>query len=83
MIRSTTARRLMYEWHSGQSSPLYAAASSGLVASFVALADEIMRIDDPKDRSALLCWVQNRQTRAVVVNVHGQRPYYLLPWARS
>lgn len=29
MIQSKTARKMMYDWHGGQSCPLYAAASSG------------------------------------------------------
>ena len=34
-------RRTFYEWHSGQSSPLYAAASSGLVNDVAALQREL------------------------------------------
>lgn len=37
MIQSKTARKMMYSWHGGQSCPLYAAASSGLVADWDAL----------------------------------------------
>lgn len=78
-IQNRTARRLMYEWHSGGGSPFYAAASSGLVASFVALADECARIDDAKDRQALMIWIQRRQPKAPRVVVHG-REYAVLPW---
>lgn len=35
-------RRTFYAWHSGQNSPLYAAASSGLVADIPALQREIL-----------------------------------------
>lgn len=41
MISADRARQLAYEWHSGQDSPLYAFASSGLVKDPVALAQEI------------------------------------------
>lgn len=37
MIQSKTARKMMYSWHGGQSCPLYATASSGLVADWDAL----------------------------------------------
>ena len=79
MIQNQTARRLMYEWHGGQSSAMYAAASSGLVASFVALADEISTIDNPKERNDLMCWVMRRQTMAPRVCV-ANRFYSVLPW---
>lgn len=41
MIRPATARQLGYQWHGGQSSPLYAFASSGIVANRGRLLDEI------------------------------------------
>ena len=78
MIQNKTARRLMYEWHGGQSSALYAAASSGLVESFVLLADEIMAINSD-DRGRLLSWVQNKQITAPRVYIID-RSYAALPW---
>ena len=42
MIRPETARQLGYQWHGGQSSPLYAFASSGLVRNAGKLKAEIM-----------------------------------------
>lgn len=78
MIQNKTARRLMYEWHGGQSSALYAAASSGLVESFVLLADEIMAINSD-DRGRLLSWVQNKQITAPRVYIID-RNYAALPW---
>ena len=81
MIQNKTARELLYAWHGGQSSPFYAAASSGLVASFVALADECMRIDEP-DRGRLMSWLQHTQTKAPRVTVGG-REYQCLPWAKE
>lgn len=77
-IQNKTARALLYAWHSGQSSPFYAAASSGLVASFAALADECSRIDEP-DRAKLMAWIQKRQSRYKEV-VIGGRAYAVLPW---
>lgn len=41
MIRPETARQLGYAWHGGQSSPLYAFASSGIVADTERLQREI------------------------------------------
>jgi hypothetical protein len=41
MIRPETARQLGYQWHGGQSSPLYAFASSGIVADPAKLRAEI------------------------------------------
>ena|SRR5437868_8822595 len=79
-IRNSTARRLMYEWHGGMHSPFYAAASSGLVASFVALTDECMRIDEP-DRGALMTWIQRAQQAAKPVTATDGRTYSALPWA--
>jgi hypothetical protein len=69
----------MNEWHDGQASALYAAASSGLVESFVLLANEIVAIDNPKDRQNLLNWVQHKQTRVPYVYIQG-RNYGVLPW---
>jgi len=41
MIRPETARQLGYQWHGGQSSPLYAFASIGIVADPERLQREI------------------------------------------
>lgn len=79
MIQNKTARRMLYDWHGGQSSAFYAAASSGLCASFTTLALEVDTMDDPKDRTALLSWIQHRQTRAPQVHIRGVW-YYVLPW---
>lgn len=79
MIQNNTARRLMYDWHGGQSSAFYAAASSGLCASFAALAFEVDTITDAADRQKLLTWIQRRQRVAPEVLVGG-RVYRELPW---
>jgi hypothetical protein len=44
MIQSRTARKMMYDWHGGQSCPLYAAASSGLVADTKSLTSAALRV---------------------------------------
>ena len=49
MIQSRTARKMMYSWHGGQSCPLYAAASSGLVADWDALLQECSCMKDSKE----------------------------------
>lgn len=79
MIQHKTARDLLYSWHSGQSSPFYAAASSGLCASFDALKCEAAAMDDEKDQFRLLEWIQRREKVAPVVVIQG-RAYRVLPW---
>ena len=41
LISHEKARRIAYDWHGGQSSPLYALASSGLVRDPLAVFAEI------------------------------------------
>jgi len=78
MIRNATARRIMYDWHSGQWSAFYAAASSGLCASFTALALECDGITDG-DKSKLLEWIMHKQNNYREAVVCG-RAYAVLPW---
>lgn len=78
MIRSSTARRLMHDWHSGQWSALYAAASSGLVESWDNLRSEINEID-AVDRSRLIEWL-DAQNKCSLYTVIGRRLYAVLPW---
>lgn len=68
----------MYEWHVGESSPFYAAASSGLVASFTALALECDQMKGD-DKTKLLSWIMARQKKAPRVYVNGIN-YGVLPW---
>lgn len=79
MIQHKTARDLLYSWHGGQGSPFYAAASSGLCASFDALKREAATMDDEKDRTRLLEWIERREKVAPTVIVQG-RAYRVLPW---
>lgn len=78
MIQNKTARELLYSWHGGMWSPFYAAASSGLVRSWVELADECGKIDEP-DRNKLMCWLMHRQRTAPRVCVSNVF-YSVLPW---
>lgn len=78
MIHNKTARELMYNWHGGQWSALYAAASSGLVSSFTDLAGEVLTIEEP-DRARLMAWIQQRAVKAPEVIAAG-RAYRVLPW---
>lgn len=79
MIQHKTARDLLYSWHSGMGSPFYAAASSGLCASFDALKREATTMDDEKDRARLLDWIERREKVAPEVAAQG-RMYRVLPW---
>lgn len=81
-IRNNTARELLYSWHGGQWSAFYAAASSGLVESFVALSDECCRHVSGPDRQKLMQWMMAQQAKAKRVTVQG-REYSALPWAKS
>lgn len=69
----------MYDWHSGMGSAFYAAASSGLVASFVALSNECMTIYDQNDRQKLLNWIQQKAIEHTEIVIMG-RAYGVLPW---
>ena len=84
MIQSRTARALMYSWHGGQVCPLYAAASSGLVASWDALLYACNCMKDskeyPLDYAKLTEWIKHKQARQKPsIVVQGQR-YAVLPW---
>ena len=79
-IQHRTARQLMYSWHDGMGSPFYAAASSGLCASFTALALECDSIDDPKDRQKLLSWIMKMRSQNRAQVCVANRFYTPLPW---
>lgn len=80
MIQHEKPREIMYQWHGGQSSAFYAAASSGLVASFGALVEECDNIDEP-DRTRLKLYILLCQRVAPRVVVLGQE-YAAMPWAK-
>lgn len=80
MIRNKTARDLMYSWHGGQWSAFYAAASSGLVASWSDLIQEVCQIDEP-DRIKLREWLEYQMNKPRAVRVCAGGTFYgVLPW---
>lgn len=81
MIQNKTARRLMYEWHSGQWSAFYAAASSGLIESFYELEIECETITNPTDRQKLREWIHHRKKADTKVLINC-RTYVALPWMK-
>ena len=84
MIQSRTARQIMYSWHGGQSCPLYAAASSGLVANWDALlyACNGMKAskEHPQDYVKLTEWIKHKQAKHKSSVVVQGRSYAVLPW---
>lgn len=90
MIQNKTARALMYDWHDGSCSALYAAASSGLVADWDALeyeARQLIGVDAYKrgdmlgtiEGNKLIDWIACKRKYCKQVHVQG-RDYYTLPW---
>lgn len=69
----------MYDWHNGQTSPFYAAASSGLVASWDSLIYECNAVTGP-DKEKLMQWLLKRQTKFKMQVVVRNQAYYILPW---
>lgn len=79
MIHNKTARRLMYNWHTGQFSALYKAASSGLVEDINNLEYEINRIDCQNDKAKLLEWWKAKKVKLSSVLIINNF-YIVLPW---
>lgn len=79
MITNNEARELLYAWHSGQWSPLYAAASSGLVLDIQKLAEGINDITDLVDKAKLFKWFDNARQNYPLEEVFGET-YLKLPW---
>ena len=83
MIQSRTARKMMYAWHGGQLCPLYAAASSGLVADWDALLHAFNCMKDskdyPQDYAKLTEWIKHKQKQKSSIVVQS-RSYAVLPW---
>ena len=84
MIQSRTARKIMYSWHGGQSCPLYAAASSGLVANWGALLYACNGMKDskehPQDHAKLTEWIKYNQAKHKSSIVVQGQSYAVLPW---
>ena len=82
LITHEKARRIAYDWHGGQSSPMYAFASSGLVADLPALVAEI---DDCKRYGLSTQLRELDQLRRFVLampRTSDARYPYMAPWAR-
>lgn len=84
MIQAKTARKMMYSWHGGQTCPLYAAASSGLVADWDALLYACTDMKDskeyPQDYTKLTEWIKHKQAKQKAGIVVQGRSYAVLPW---
>ncbi len=84
MIQSKTARKMMYAWHGGQSCPLYAAASSGLVADWDALLYACNDMKDskeyPQDYAKLTDWLKYKKAKQKSSIVVQGKSYAVLPW---
>ena len=81
MIRSKTARKLMYGWHTGQWSAFYAAASSGRVEDFNTLIAECRTIGSAPERDALMAWLRHQSATCEGATIQGKF-YSLLPWGK-
>jgi len=79
MIKQKTARAMLYDWHGGQWSATYAAASSGLVKNFELLMLEVRHIDQP-DRDKLTEYLLHQQSKGRIVT-RENTSYLALPWA--
>ncbi len=84
MIQSRTARKMMYAWHGGQSCPLYAAASSGMVANWDSLLHACNDMKDskehPQDYAKLTEWIKHKQAKQKFSIVVQGQSYAVLPW---
>lgn len=83
-IKPEVARNIAYMWHGGMWSPLYAFASSGLIADLNALLGEIrecMEVAETKTDKRHLNSLY-RFARDCVVHIPGQYPY-AAPWAKE
>ena len=80
MIKQKTARAMLYDWHGGQWSATYAAASSGLVEDANALLGEVSTISFQPDRERLTEWLLRQIKLNNRVEIFGT-DYLALPWA--
>ena len=86
LIAPDAARKLAYEWHSGQASALYALASSGLLIDPVRAGQEIQeciefQTNDDKQVKELR-WLNDFIAERVQRTAPGARwPHYAAPWA--
>lgn len=97
MIRAETARKTLYDWHAGQWSAFYAAASSGLISTddWRRIFDECTSMTDERERRDLSYWLGHQLNHAPVValdsrgrtldtaTAHHDQLYTVLPWAEQ
>lgn len=84
MIQNKTARELMYSWHGGQSSALYAAASSGLVQDWGELLKDCECMKDapdyPEDYVKITEWIKKKRSMQKYSVIVRGISYAVLPW---
>lgn len=83
MIQNKTARRIMYEWHNGQWSAFYAAASSGLAESFDSLLEEAksnLPHDSYGDMPKLIQWLEHKKAKTKHQVFIRNGYFFVLPW---
>lgn len=75
-LTAKQARKALYDNHGGQVCPLYAAASTGLVADFCQL------LNHTQSAPALHAWLETQDKTAKYYR-NGTKHYRALPWART
>jgi hypothetical protein len=80
MIKQKTARAMLYDWHGGQRSATYAAASSGLIINFEELLREVNQISFTADRDKLTEYLLHQQSKRRLLT-RGHILCLALPWA--
>ena len=82
IIHSRKARELAYDWHGGQWSALYAAASSGLIEDLQALIREIdscLVLAGTKADVRALNSLKRYFQSSIIASIPGRYPY-AAPW---
>lgn len=80
-INPERARAIAYQWHGGMSSPIYAFASSGLVADQLALLAEIRACEKFAENKTALRILRGlyRFAQSCLARVPGRYPF-AAPW---
>lgn len=83
-IHSTKAREIAYSWHGGQDSPLYAFASSGLIADLVDLDKEIASCEQlaGTHKDCLSLASLRRYIKSPLIRAMPGRYPFAAPWAK-
>lgn len=91
-MKETEVRQALYEWHSGQGSAVYAAASSGIVADESLLDLELAMAQMVANATGNKLEVENLKRIRKWLKVHYDGPHYTLgsekvfltlPWCSS